>query len=335
MAYGLPPTAPPWPSQQRCPPERHAAMARMQQRREQRGALGEEDFAMPYKGSMEDDFSRSARKPRARHTEVLQDAKRYTDEVESRSVRERPPKSADRRRLADEFDEEPSLRSSRRHREEPEEPPKRRDRERDRISDRDLDMERDRRFRDKDRDREMDRERQHEKSSIKKQQDDEEPLPPEVAKADFSTLQEMIAKQIKEAELQTELPELKPCNNDDQELRIRQERRKKREEEEQRRIEERKRQRKEREEVRLREMQEAQRREEEEEERKQEEERQKKADEELRLRQIKAATKIQAVHRGNCSRTGNQFAPKPVEGQVRNKESTVSKKTSEEGDLLM
>lgn len=328
MAYGLPPTAPPWPSQQRCPPERHAAMARMQQRREQRGSLGEEDFAMTYKGGFEDDISRSTRRPRSRHTEVLEDAKRFNDEVESKPRREKPLKSADHRRFGDEFNEEPPPRSSRRHREE-QETPRRRDKERDRDRERDLDRDMDRKQdrdrrqdldRDMDRrpDRDQDRDRRHEKPSRKKEQEDDEPLPPEVAKADFSTLQEMIAKQIKESELQTELPELKPLNNDEQELRLRQERRKKREEEEQQRIEERKRQRKEREEARLREMQEAQRREEEEEERKKEEERKRKAEEESQIKQNKAATKIQAVYRGKCSRAG-----------------TASNRTNEEGDLLM
>jgi len=331
MAYGLPPTAPPWPSQQRCPSDRHAAMARMQQRREQRGSFGEEekDFSMSSKNCFEDEISRQPRRPRSRHNEVLEDSRKYNDEVERprRIQPVAPPKSADRRpqRHHEEFDEDlgPPPRSSRRHREEVEETPKRRDRERDReVRDRDRD-------RDLDRDRDMDRDRRHEKPSRKKQQDpDEEPLPPEVAKADFSTLQEMIAKSIKEAELQTELPELKPVGNDDQELRIREERRKKREEEEQQRVEERKRLRKEREEARLREIQEAQRQEEEEEERAKEGERKKKADEELQARKIKAATKIQAVHRGNCSRAGKAMS----KGNVGTAGKTPP---DEEGDLLM
>lgn len=306
-------------------------MARMQQRREQRSSFGEEekDFSMSSKNCFEEE--RQPRRPRSRHTEVLEDSRKYADEVESRPRRVQPvapPKSADRRpqRRHEEFDEDPGPppRSSRRHREEVEETPKRRDRERDRdVRDRDRD-----RDRDLDRDRDMDRDRRNEKPSRKKQQDDEEPLPPEVAKADFSTLQEMIAKSIKEAELQTELPELKPVGNDDQELRIREERRKKREEEEQQRVEERKRLRKEREDARLREIQEAQRQEEEEEERIKEEERQKKADEELQARKIKAATKIQSVHRGNCSRAGKATS--------KSNDGTAGKTPpEEEGDLLM
>jgi len=51
---------------------------------------------------------------------------------------------------------------------------------------------------------------------------------------------------------------------------------------------------------------------------KKEEERKRKAEEESQIKQNKAATKIQAVYRGKCSRAG-----------------TASNRTNEEGDLLM